>query len=181
MVDDDGRRTTDGRRLDGYTISSPCEPNGSGELIIIITLFQEDNIFGRVASLTYGPQLTNVGHDIIKMNRHACTIIYSMYRVNALRTPSRLRAGYPTLLQWRGRYDFSRLKTSRVLLHTSVLVIECFLTRSMLFLKYIYTHYIQSFFFTCTISETLFKLITHFFCCLLRCVEFSRSLTMSMH
>ena len=27
------RRTTDdGRRLDGYTISSPCEPNGSGEL-----------------------------------------------------------------------------------------------------------------------------------------------------
>ena len=115
-------------------------------IIIIITLFQEDNIFGRVASLTYGPQLTNVGHDIIKMNRHACTIIYSMYRVNALRTPSRLRAGYPTLLQWRGRYDFSRLKTSRVLPHTSVLVIECFLTRSMLFLKCIYTHYIQSFF-----------------------------------
>ena len=31
--DDDGRRTTDdGRRLDWYTISSPCEPNGSGEL-----------------------------------------------------------------------------------------------------------------------------------------------------
>ena len=24
---------TDGRRLDWYTISSPCEPNGSGELI----------------------------------------------------------------------------------------------------------------------------------------------------
>ena len=34
MKDDvDGRRT-DGRRLDGYTISSPCEPNGSGELIM---------------------------------------------------------------------------------------------------------------------------------------------------
>ena len=30
-------------------------------IIIIITLFKEDNIFGRVASLTYGPQLTNVG------------------------------------------------------------------------------------------------------------------------
>ena len=27
-------RTTDGRRLDGYSISSPCEPNGSGELTI---------------------------------------------------------------------------------------------------------------------------------------------------
>ena len=25
-------QTTDRRRLDGYTISSPCEPNGSGEL-----------------------------------------------------------------------------------------------------------------------------------------------------
>ena len=35
--DDDGRRTTDdGRRLDGYTISSPCEPKGSGELKIFI-------------------------------------------------------------------------------------------------------------------------------------------------
>ena len=29
----DGRRRTDGRQLDGYTISSPCEPKGSGELI----------------------------------------------------------------------------------------------------------------------------------------------------
>ena len=25
-------QTTDGPRLDGYTISSPCEPHGSGEL-----------------------------------------------------------------------------------------------------------------------------------------------------
>ena len=42
--DDDGR--TDGRRLDGYTISSPCEPNGSGELIILsikIHTFEENN------------------------------------------------------------------------------------------------------------------------------------------
>ena len=31
VYDDDD---ADGRRLDGYTISSPCEPNGSGELII---------------------------------------------------------------------------------------------------------------------------------------------------
>ena len=29
-------------------------------IIIIITLFKEDNIFGRYASLTYGPQLTNI-------------------------------------------------------------------------------------------------------------------------
>ena len=33
----DGRRTDDDRRrLDGYTISSPCEPNGSGELIMAL-------------------------------------------------------------------------------------------------------------------------------------------------
>ena len=32
----------DGRRLDGYTISSPCEPNGSGELIRI-SMYGQDN------------------------------------------------------------------------------------------------------------------------------------------
>ena len=31
---DDGRTPPDGCRLDGYTISSPREPNGSGELIM---------------------------------------------------------------------------------------------------------------------------------------------------
>ena len=31
-------------------------PSG-GLIIIIITLFQEDNIFGTNASLTYGPQI----------------------------------------------------------------------------------------------------------------------------
>ena len=30
-------------------------------IIIIITLFQEDNIFDTDASLTNGPQLTNIG------------------------------------------------------------------------------------------------------------------------
>ena len=39
-------RTDDGRRLDGYTISSPCEPNGSGELkkpfSVNISLYQLD-------------------------------------------------------------------------------------------------------------------------------------------
>ena len=34
IFENGGRRLTDGRRLDGYTISSPCEPNGSGELKI---------------------------------------------------------------------------------------------------------------------------------------------------
>ena len=34
-----GRRTDDGRTPEhGYTISSPCEPNGSGELIILVNM-----------------------------------------------------------------------------------------------------------------------------------------------
>ena len=32
----DAGQTTEGRRLDGYTISSPCEPNGSSELKMIL-------------------------------------------------------------------------------------------------------------------------------------------------
>ena len=36
MVDDG--RTTDGRTTEhGYTISSPCEPDGSGELIMLMS------------------------------------------------------------------------------------------------------------------------------------------------
>ena len=106
------------------------------------------------------------------MNRHTCTVNYSMYRVDAFRTSSRLRATYPTLLQWRGRYDFSRLKTSRLLPHTSVLVIECFLTRSMLILKCIYTLF-TVIFSPAQYQNRCFKLITHcFFYCLLLCVEY---------
>ena len=59
------------------------------------TLFQDDNIIYTDASLTYGPQFTNV--DVIKeMNIHPYT--YSM------RTLSRLRADNPTLHQLRGYY-----------------------------------------------------------------------------
>ena len=42
----DGRRT-DGRRLNGYTISSPCEPNGSGELKI-----QKKDLFDLICCFT---------------------------------------------------------------------------------------------------------------------------------
>ena len=38
---DDGRRTDDGRTTEhGYTISSPCEPDGSGELIKQLMTFE---------------------------------------------------------------------------------------------------------------------------------------------
>ena len=77
-------------------------------IIIIITLFQEDNIFCTNASLTYGPQI----------QRHACVRLlennedYLQYVQSwwGLRTSSMLRTGYLTLLAWRGKYDLSRLK-----------------------------------------------------------------------
>ena len=56
--DDDDGRTTDGRRLDGYTISSPCEPNGSGELksfilgMLCINRLEEHHNMIRLFNLT---------------------------------------------------------------------------------------------------------------------------------
>ena len=46
---DDGRTTddgrTDGRTTEhGYTISSPCEPDGSGELIIFLMFKHNDPV-----------------------------------------------------------------------------------------------------------------------------------------
>ena len=61
-TDDDGRRTTyDGRRTPdhGYTISSPCEPKGSGELKRValyfyrITKFYMQDILTKWAKLRY--------------------------------------------------------------------------------------------------------------------------------
>ena len=62
---------------------------------IIITLFQEDNIFGMYASLTYGPQLHKI-HVIDSWTG----INYLQYVQSrwGLHTPSMLRAGYPSLL-----------------------------------------------------------------------------------
>ena len=53
---DDGR--TDDGQTDGRTTDACLYYKLTGELIImIITLFQEDRIFGTNASLTYGPRL----------------------------------------------------------------------------------------------------------------------------
>ena len=109
---------------------------------------------------------------LLKMNRH--TIIYSMYRVDALRTPSRLRAGYPTLLQWRGSYDFYQAQDQPHGYHTSVLVIECFLSRSMLFLKCINILFTVIFCSHAQYQKRYNRLITPlvFFLAHLRFVEF---------
>ena len=56
-----------------------------------------------------------------------------------LRTSSMLRAGYPTLLAWRGRYELSRLKTSRCFQCSPRMITECLFTRSMLIKMYKFT------------------------------------------
>ena len=64
--------------------------------IIIITLFQEDNIVGTSASLTYGPHFLLISENYLQYDQSRW----------GLRTPSMLRAGYPTLLAWRGWVGF---------------------------------------------------------------------------
>ena len=82
-----------------------------GGIIIIITLFQEDNIFGTNASLTYGPQIKDMhGFD----NYKTMKIIYSIYRASEvfIHLACCEPATQPYSLGGE-RYDLSRLKTSR--------------------------------------------------------------------
>ena len=68
-----------------------CQP----EIIMIITLFQEDNIFGTNASLT------NIWSTVtIFMMRENVTYLQYVQSRRGLPIPSMLRAGYPTLLAW---------------------------------------------------------------------------------
>ena len=97
-------RQTDRQTNPGKTI---CLQTLNGVDIIIITLFQEDNIFCMNISLTYVPQLQ-------RLTCHWTSINYLQYVQSmwGFRIPSMLRVGYPTLLTWR-KGTISRLKTSR--------------------------------------------------------------------
>ena len=114
------------------------------------------------------------------MNRHTCTIIYSMYRVDALHTSSRLRAGYPTLLQWRGGGVRFFQVQDQPIVTTQVRVGNRVFSNSLDVVSKMYVLIIYSHFSPAQYQKRCLKLITHCFCCLLRCVEFSLSLTMSM-
>ena len=78
MVDDgrwtDGRRT-DGRTTEhGYTISSPCEPDGSGELIITIKHVLSDALTsaGPLGSLSGSGFNAFLGAQQMLMHRKPC-------------------------------------------------------------------------------------------------------------
>ena len=54
-------------------------------ILIIIILFQEDNIFGTDASLTYGPLLTNI--DMLNIYRVLICILLTINLKNQPLTP----------------------------------------------------------------------------------------------
>ena len=84
-------------------------------IIIILLLFQEDNIFGTNASLTYGPRL----------HRTCCK-----------------RATQPYSLGGGGGVRFDQAQDQQVVTTRSPrIVTECLLTRSMLFKMYVYAIY----------------------------------------
>ena len=91
MVDDgrtDGRRTTDVRRTDGrtdgrttehgYTISSPCEPDGSGEL----TISKLKRL--KLNQRTIGPENAHLKPDLGVLSHHEMTLTLNTH------TPSHL-------------------------------------------------------------------------------------------
>ena len=75
-------------------------------IIIIITLFRENNVLRTSVSLTCSPRL-----------QYSC--IYDVRKFNLyeqMRSPytEHVARGFPSLLTWKGRYDLSRFKTSRL-------------------------------------------------------------------
>ena len=94
-------------------------------IIIIVTLFQENNIFGTNASL-----------------QGNFTYLQYVQRRWGLRTPSILRAGYPTLLAWRGvgGWGDTICPGSRPTGYSEI-VTEYLLTRSTLINMYIHDIY----------------------------------------
>ena len=73
------------------------------------------------------------------MHYKTMTIIYRAEQSRrSLRTPSMPRAGYPTLLAWRGRGTiYSGSRPAGVTTRSPRMVTECLLTRSMLIKMYL--------------------------------------------
>ena len=70
-------RTTDRRRLDGYTISSPCEPNGSGELTsspkFCLSHHIVSTIFHQILFILAGNEDMHISLDEFEIRPHPTT------------------------------------------------------------------------------------------------------------
>ena len=109
--------------------------------LLIIILFQEDNIFGTNASLTYGPQIQRLyAFD----NNKTMKIIYSMYRAGEASVHRAYceRATEPYSLGG-GDTIYPGSRPAGVTTRCPRMVTECLLTRSML--KVIYKGSFKSF------------------------------------
>ena len=101
--------------------------------LIIITLFQEDNIFDRYASLTYGPQLqiAKVGMSLTKLFTVCTEQVRTPYAASGLPNPTSLGGG--------GEVRFVQAQDQQVVTSRSPRIItECLLTRKLLFFKCMY-------------------------------------------
>ena len=111
----------------------------NSEDIIIITLFQEDNIFGMYASLTYGPQL----------QRYACHWQFSIHKLftvctEQVRSPytEHAASGLPNPTPLEGEVRSVQAQDQEVVTTRSPRIItECLLTRSKLIKMYVHAIY----------------------------------------
>ena len=84
--------------------------DGNIIIIIITSLFQEDNHIWHEWQSNIWSSVTKTYKRLIITKQWKLFTVQSRW---GLRTSNMLRACYPTLLAWRGRFDLSRLKTSR--------------------------------------------------------------------
>ena len=103
-------------------------------VIIIISLFQEDNIFGTNASLTYGPQFQ-------RQKWHWQLNMHKLFTVctEQVRSPysEHAASGLPNHNHLEGKVRFDKAQDQQVVTTRSPrIVTECLLTRSMLIKMY---------------------------------------------
>ena len=109
-------------------------------LIIITTLFQEDNIFGMYASLTYGPQLQRYACHW-QLNRHK---LFTVSCTEQVRSPytEHAASGLPNPTPLEGEVRFVRAQDQQVVTTRSPRIItECLLTLLMLIKIYVHAIY----------------------------------------
>ena len=110
--------------------------------IIIIILFQEDNIFSTNASLTYGHQIQR--HTYMRLKITKMKIIHSMYRAGEVSVHRTFceRAIQPYSLRGGGTICPGS-RPADVSARSSRMVIECLLTRSMLIKMFTISWYVH--------------------------------------
>ena len=103
-------------------------------IIILATLFQEDNIFGTNASLTYGPQI----HDTHAFDNYKKWKLFTVC-TEQVKSPytEHAASGLPNPIHLEGEVRFIQPQDQLVTTRSPTMVTECLLTRSMFILTYV--------------------------------------------